>query len=72
MFTDSDSAASRYGRDRDVFPDHPRPGPYEASYDVRRGYQQPLRRPVRRHERGDAVVLFLGREDEDRDGGEQR
>ncbi|HYW12960.1 MAG TPA: hypothetical protein VE871_13460 [Longimicrobium sp.] len=72
MFTESDSAASRFGRDRDVFPDGPRPGPYESSYDVRRGYQQPLSRPIRRHDRGEAVVLFMGREDEDRGEGEPR
>lgn len=59
-----DLAASRFGRDRDVFSDSPRVGPYEAPYDVRRGYQQPLGRPTRRHERGEATVLFLGREDE--------
>jgi hypothetical protein len=59
-----DSAASRFGRDRDMLPDGPRPGPYETSYDVRRGYQQPLRRAARRHERGEGTVLFLGREEE--------
>ena len=72
MFTDSDSAASRFGRDRDVFPDGPRPGPYETSYDVRRGYQQSLRRAVRRHERGEGTVLFLGRDEEDRGESEPR
>jgi hypothetical protein len=68
MFTDSDSAASRFGRDRDVFSDAPRMGPYETSYDVRRGYQQPLGRPTRRHERGEGTVFFLGREDEAEQG----
>ncbi|HVH12164.1 MAG TPA: hypothetical protein VM759_03880 [Longimicrobium sp.] len=63
MFSTTDSAASRFGRDRDVFPDSPAPGPYEAPYDVRRGYQQPLRPTTRRRER-EATVLFMGREDE--------
>ena len=65
MFTDSDSAASRFGRDRDVFPDGPRPGPYETSYDVRRGYQQPLRRGAN----GPAsdVLLFRARDRRDHD-----
>jgi hypothetical protein len=40
----SDRPASRYGRDRDLPPAVPRVGPYEQPYDVRRGYQQPLRR----------------------------
>ena len=60
----TDPAASRFGRDRDVFPDGPRLGPYETPYDVRRGYQQPLRRATRRHERETGTVLFLGREEE--------
>lgn len=63
MFSTTDSAASRFGRDRDVLPDASGPGPYETPYDVRRGYQQPLGRIVRRHER-EATVLFMGREDE--------
>jgi hypothetical protein len=66
----TDRTASRFGRDRDVFPDGPRPGPYETSYDVRRGYQQPLRRAARRHERAEGTtVLFLGREDEEPQAG---
>lgn len=63
----SDPAASRFGRDRDVFPDGPRLGPYESAYDVRRGYQQPLlRRSVRRREE-EPAILFLGREEEEAD-----
>lgn len=58
-----DRAASRSGRDRDVFPDGPRLGPYESPYDVRRGYDQPLRR-VPREERETATVLFMGREED--------
>jgi hypothetical protein len=65
----TDRTASRFGRDRDMFTDGPRLGPYETPYDVRRGYQQPLRRAVRRHQRGEATVLFLGREEEG--GGEE-
>ena len=61
----SDSAASRHGRDRDVLPDGPRLGPYETPYDVRRGYQQPLRPLLRRREPQEATVLFMGREEED-------
>ena len=64
MSHSTNPAASRFGRDRDVFSDAPRVGPYETSYDVRRGYQQPLGRPVRRHERGEGTIFFLGREDE--------
>jgi hypothetical protein len=60
----TDPAASRFGRDRDVFSDAPRMGPYETPYDVRRGYQQPLGRPARRHERGEGTVLFLARDDD--------
>ncbi len=63
----SDRAASRFGRDRDVLPDAPRLGPYEAAYDVRRGYEQPLRRLPRDRDDGPAVVLFMGRDEgEDR------
>lgn len=58
---DFDRAASRHGRDRDLFPDVPRPGPYESAYDVRRGYEQPLRRVVR-DERAVATVLLMGRD----------
>ena len=61
----SDRTASRHGRDRDLLPARRRPGPYEIAYDVRRGYQQPLRAPA------DAapgpVLLFRGREDADGD-----
>jgi len=61
-----DRAASRHGRDRDLMPLGPRVGPYELPYDVRRGYQQPLRRPV------DApaadVLLFRGRDQDEREG----
>jgi hypothetical protein len=56
-----DRAASRFGRDRNVFPDRPRYGPYESPYDVRRGYQQPLRR-VRRRGEEDRTAFFLGQE----------
>jgi hypothetical protein len=59
-----DRAASRHGRDRDLLPAGPRMGPYELRYDVRRGYQEPLRDP------GDAgpaedVLLFRGRDPRD-------
>lgn len=57
----ADRAASRHGRDRDVFPDGARVGPYEAPYDTRRGYDQPLRR-MPRDERAAATVLFMGRD----------
>lgn len=58
-----DRAASRHARDRDVFPDGPRLGPYEAPYDVRRGYEQPLRRVARHEQRETETVLLMGRED---------
>ena len=58
-----DRAASRHGRDRDLLPARSRPGPYELRYDVRRGYEQPLRDVV-----DDAppagVLLFRARDDE--------
>jgi hypothetical protein len=57
-----DRAASRFGRDRDVFPDHPRYGPYEAPYDVRRGYQEPLRTAHRADGDEPHTLYFLGRE----------
>ena len=52
-----DRVAARSGRDRDLLPDGPRLGPYEAPYDVRRGYQEPLRRAPRGEE-PDATLLF--------------
>ena len=55
--------ASRHGRDRDLLPSGPRPGPYELPYDVRRGYQQPLRRSVEAP--AGEVLLFRGRDPED-------
>ena len=60
----SDGAASRYGRDRDLLPSRPRLGPYEHRYDVRRGYQQPLRDASADPAPVD-VLLFRAREDED-------
>lgn len=59
-----DPAASRHGRDRDLLPPRPRLGPYELPYDVRRGYQQPLRQPARDPSPVD-VVFFRAREDRD-------
>lgn len=66
--SNTDRAASRFGRDRDMFPDTARLGPYEAPYDVRRGYQQPLRRPARRRDAELGTLLFLGREHEGEQG----
>lgn len=63
----TDRAASRHGRDRDLLPAGPRVGPYEAPYDVRRGYQQPLRAV---DERPAADVLyFRAREERTGDAG---
>ena len=59
----TDPVASRHGRDRDLLPAHPRPGPYELRYDVRRGYQQPLRQ--RSADAPADVLLFRAREDRD-------
>ena len=56
-----DGAASRFGRDRDLVPEPPSLGPYESPYDVRRGYQQPLRRAPR--EEGGRVLLFRKRDE---------
>jgi hypothetical protein len=64
----SDRAASRFGRDRDVLPDAPRLGPYESPYDVRRGYDQPLRRVPRERDEGVDTALFMGREEQDGEG----
>jgi hypothetical protein len=58
-----DPAASRHGRDRDLFPPRPPLGPYELRYDVRRGYQQPLRQASRDPSPVD-VLLFRAREDD--------
>jgi hypothetical protein len=44
MAFSSEPPASRTGRDRDLLPAGSAPGPYETPYDVRRDYQQPLRR----------------------------
>ena len=64
----SDRAASRSARDRDLLPDHARPGPYELRYDVRRGYEQAPARALGNDPRGD-VLLFRAREDDPaRDG----
>jgi hypothetical protein len=61
----TDRPASRHGRDRDLPPAGPRVGPYEQPYDVRRGYQQPLRRGAS----GPAsdVLLFRARDRRDHD-----
>ena len=56
-----DRAASRFGRDRDLLPDRPALGPYETPYDVRRGYQQPLRRTLRRAD--EEPTRFRGRDE---------
>lgn len=55
--------ASRTARDRDLLPDASRPGPYETSYDTRRGYQQPL---APRRSRGEPSVVRLMPRDEER------
>lgn len=60
-----DRAASRYGRDRDLLPDGPRLGPYELRYDVRRGYQQPLR-DVSADASPVDVLFFRARDEEDK------
>jgi hypothetical protein len=65
-----DRAASRFGRDRDLFPDGPRRGPYETPYDIRHGYEAPLRRAPRGRELDAETLMFLGRTEEDEDGGE--
>jgi hypothetical protein len=60
----SDRAASRFARDRDVLPDGPRVGPYESPYDVRRGYDQPPPRALRRRD-DEPTLFFLGRVDDE-------
>jgi hypothetical protein len=62
-----DRAASRFGRDRDLLPDAAPLGPYETPYDVRRGYQQPLRR-TRRRDLEPETAFFLGRMEDDGPG----
>ena len=64
MFNAFEPAASRHGRDRDLLPPRPRLGPYELSYDVRRGYQQPLRQAPADPPPVD-VLFFRGRDGED-------
>lgn len=59
-----DRAASRYARDRNLLPAPARVGPYELRYDVRRGYDQPLRERVPDPSPAD-VLLFRAREEED-------
>jgi hypothetical protein len=64
-----DRAASRHARDRDLPPAGPRLGPYELRYDVRRGYQQPLRDGVDARASED-VLLFRGRDGDDGERGD--
>jgi hypothetical protein len=64
----SDRAASRYGRDRDLLPAGPRMGPYELRYDVRRGYDQPLRDSAGGPDfSAEDVLHFRARDKEDED-----
>jgi hypothetical protein len=58
-----DRAASRFARDRDLFPSRVGPGPYELRYDVRRGYEQAPARASREAPHPD-VLLLRAREDE--------
>ncbi|HEY0036464.1 MAG TPA: hypothetical protein VGB66_07225 [Longimicrobium sp.] len=39
--THTHETQGRHARDRNVFARDDRPGPYETSYDVRRGYDEP-------------------------------
>lgn len=55
-----ETAAARHARDRNVFPHDGAPGPYEAAYDVRRGYDEPLRAASRVRERPE-TLQFRGR-----------
>jgi hypothetical protein len=64
----SDRAASRYGRDRDLLPAGPRMGPYELRYDVRRGYDQPLRNTSGAPDfSAEDVLHFRARDQDDED-----
>lgn len=58
-----DRPAARFARDRDLPPSRTGLGPYEARYDVRRGYEQAPARASREASRPD-VLLFRAREDE--------
>jgi hypothetical protein len=55
-----DRPASRTGRDRDLLPPNRVPGPYEAPYDVRIGYQPPERPAPRRRGKGGEERSSLG------------
>jgi hypothetical protein len=64
-----DRAASRHSRDRDLLPAGPRLGPYELRYDVRRGYQQPLRDGADAPA-AEEVLLFRGGDGDDEGRGD--
>ncbi|HEY7771116.1 hypothetical protein [Longimicrobium sp.] len=50
----------RHARDRNVFARGDRPGPYETSYDVRRGYDEPSMAPAHGGKPAEPL-LFRGR-----------
>ncbi|CAA9312604.1 MAG: hypothetical protein AVDCRST_MAG89-1213 [uncultured Gemmatimonadetes bacterium] len=52
----------RHARDRNVFAHDDRPGPYETSYDVRRGYDEPAPAPARGRKVAE-TLLFRGRDE---------
>ena len=58
-----DSAGGRHTRDRNALDRGDRLGPYEAAYDVRRGYDQPVRAPASRT--AAAAVQLRGRRDDE-------
>jgi hypothetical protein len=57
-----ETPGTRHARDRNVFAHDGRPGPYETSYDVRRGYDEP---PMAAPHAGKPAepLLFRGRDE---------
>jgi hypothetical protein len=60
--THTDETPGRHARGRNVFEHDDRPGPYETSYDVRRGYEEP---PVglAQGRKTAEMLLFRGRDE---------
>ncbi len=60
--THTHDAQGRHARDRNIFAHDDRPGPYETSYDVRRGYDEPSVAPAQRGKTAE-TLLFRGRDE---------
>lgn len=60
--THTHETQGRHARDRNVFARDDRPGPYETSYDVRRGYDEPSGAPPQGRKAAE-TLLFRGRDE---------